>query len=218
MRTSGFRAFDVGTMPSNSVVCMFGRRETGQNRIVKRILSVHADIPFVTLVSPTEELHGYFRRFVRPDAVVHSEYTPDVTAGFVDRQASMMRKKRLDDSINAQGVLVLDDCMVDDAWLNDISICHAVLNGRRLGIMLIMAFQTVVNVAPLVRGNVDYTIIGREKSSASRRKLFECHANVFDTFEGFCDALDAITEEGFMVIHHAADSTRLDDFVFCLKL
>lgn len=220
-----FKRFDVGSMPSNSVVCMFGRRETGQNRIVRRLLSFHADIPCVTLISPTEDMHGYYRHYVNPNVVVHDRYSTEVTTGVLERQKTLLRQKKYDDpSLDNRAALVLDDCLFDKAWHTDTSLRMLILNSRRFAVLCILAFQMVERVPPIIRGNSDFTVICRERSKASREKLFELYANVFATFDDFCRALDAITDppDGgppmAMVIANCVSSNKLEDQVFCLPL
>ena len=130
-----------------------------------------------------------------------------------------MQNKPEGSTLDARGVLVLDDCLFGTEWHSDRGICEAVLNGRRLGVLLILAFQAVTDMPRSIRSNIDYTIICRETSRTNRRKLYDGFAPMFDTFNDFCQVLDNITDKRrYMVIKHGVDSTQLDDQVFWFKL
>ena len=155
--------------------------------IVKQLLSLHADIPFTA---------------------------SEATSEFLTRQKLLIRKKRDDNTIDARAVLLLKDCKT-----LDINIRMAVLNGMSLRIFLIMAFQTITNVyiPPYIRSNSDFVIIANETSLANQRKLYDDYASMFETFDHFCEALNAITYNGnYMVLDNCADSNKLMDQVFIL--
>lgn len=208
-----FKPFDVGSVNSSSVVCVFGRRETGQNDIVKRVLSAHMDIPFMAVVSPTEDSSGFYHTFI-PSRFIFGDYSAEVVDAFVKRQVRVRKEKLAEDY---RGALVLDDCLHDnDGWISDRNVRTAVLNGRHLGILLIMAFQAVPEIPPSIRCNTDYVIISRNTSGRDRRALHDGYASMFGSLEALCHALDALPDNCQLVIQPGAPSNELKDQVFWL--
>ena len=78
--------------------------------------------------------------------------------------------------------------------------------------------QYALGIPPNLRTNIDYIFILRENIVQNRKRLYECYAGMFPTFEVFCAVMDQCTENyECIVINNNAKSNRIEDQVFWYK-
>ena len=75
-----------------------------------------------------------------------------------------------------------------------------------------------MGIPPNLRTNIDYVFILRENIVQNRKRIYECYAGMFPTFEIFCQVMDQTTENfSCLVIHNNSKSNKLEDQVFWYK-
>jgi hypothetical protein len=78
--------------------------------------------------------------------------------------------------------------------------------------------QYAIGIPPNLRTNIDWVFILRDASYQNRKKLYECYASIFPTFDMFCQTMDQCTDNfECLVIQNCAKSNRLEDQVFWYK-
>ena len=136
------KKFDPSKIASDSVVVFIGKRNTGKSYCMKDILNYHRDIPVGVVISPTERANGYFEKFI-PKMLIYDECEDNVIKTFLDRQISISteRKKELkkygSSQIDSRAFLILDDCLYDKRWVNNINIRSIFMNGRHYKIFFL---------------------------------------------------------------------------------
>lgn len=221
--TLSLKKFDITTISSDSVCVFLGRRRSGKSIAVKDLLYYNRDIPICTVISGTEVASPFYTEFL-PSMFIHHEYTPELVQSVLDRQRIIKKKiekskrKDLDVNIDSRAILILDDCLFDNKWVNDTNIRCLFMNGRHYNTLFLLTMQFPLGIPPSLRTNIDYVFIMRENNFNNRRRIYENYASMFPTFEMFCTVMDQCTENfECLVIQVNASSNKLQDQVFWYK-
>jgi len=172
------KKFDPSRINADSVVVFIGKRNTGKSYCMKDILNHHRDIPVGIVVSPTERANGYFEKFI-PKMLIYDECEDAVIKKFLDRQIniSTQRKKELKRSgssqIDARAFLILDDCLYDKRWINNINIRSIFMNGRHYKIFFLITMQHALGLPPVLRNNIDYIFLFRNNIIREKQKIYD---------------------------------------------
>lgn len=221
--TLSLKKFDITTIASDSVCVFLGKRKTGKSANVKNLLYYNRDIPICTVISGTEVASPFYGDFM-PGMFIHNEYTPELIQSVLDRQRVIKHKihkakaKGGDLNIDSRAILILDDCLFDNKWVNDTNIRCFFMNGRHYNTLFLITMQFPLGIPPSLRTNIDYVFIMRENNFNNRRRIYENYASMFPTFEMFCTVMDQCTENyECLVVQINASSNKLQDQVFWYK-
>ena len=217
------KKFDPKRITSDSVVVFIGKRNTGKSYCMKDILNHNKDIPVGVVISPTERANGYFEKFI-PKMLIYDECEEDTIKKFLDRQIKISTEKKKDlkkygsTQIDPRSFLILDDCLYDKRWINNINIRSIFMNGRHYNIFFLITMQHALGLPPVLRNNIDYIFIFRNNILKERQKIFDNYAGMFPSFEAFNQVMNQTTENfECLVIDNKIQSNKLEDQVFWYK-
>lgn len=217
------KKFDPSKINDDSVCVYLGKRNTGKSWCLKNILSYHKDIPVGIVISPTEKANGFFEKII-PSMLIYDEPEEKIIEQFLSRQINITneRKKELklhgNSQIDARAFFILDDCMYDKRWINNISIRSIFMNGRHYKIFFQITLQHALGLPPVLRNNIDYVFIFRNNIRKEREKIYQHYAGMFPTFEAFEQVMMQTTENyECMVIDNKTQSNKLEDQIFWYK-
>lgn len=216
------RKFDMAKIKPWNTIVLIGKRETGKSFLTRDILFHMRNIPLGTVISGTEDVNPFFSEIV-PSLCIHAEYKPEIVAKTIERQRAVVKKmneelKTGQQQTDPHAFLILDDCLFDATWTKDTLIRYLFMNGRHLKILFLITMQYAMGIPPALRTNVDFVFIFRENIMQNRKRLYECYAGMFPSFEAFCMVMDQCTENfECMVIVNNAKSNKLEDQVFWYK-
>jgi hypothetical protein len=217
------KKFDPSKIANDSCVIWIGKRNTGKSVCMKDVLSYHRDIPVGVVVSPTEAANGFFEKFI-PKMLIYDEPSEATIQKFLERQMkiSTERKRELkkfgNSQIDARAFLILDDCMYDKRWINNVNIRSIFMNGRHYKIFFLITLQHAMGLPPVLRNNIDYIFIFRNNIRREREKIYQHYAGMFPTYEAFEQVMIQTTENyECMVIDNKTQSNKLEDQVFWYK-
>ena len=217
------KKFDPAKIASDSVVVFIGKRNTGKSYCMKDILNYHRDIPVGVVISPTERANGYFEKFI-PKMLIYDECEENTLKKYLDRQISITteRKKEIkltgSSRIDARSFLILDDCLYDKKWINNINIRSIFMNGRHYKIFFLITMQHALGLPPVLRNNIDYIFIFRNNILKEKQKIYDNYAGMFPSFEAFNQVMNQTTENfECLVIDNKIQSNKLEDQVFWYK-
>jgi hypothetical protein len=213
------KKFDMSSIPSDSVIVLIGKRNTGKSFLTKDLLYYKQSIPVGTVISATEEVNGFYKEMV-PPVFIHNEYNEDIVQKVIQRQEKLIFKKKQNgnDRTNLDTFVIFDDCLYDNTWTRSKHVRSMFMNGRHYKIMFIITMQYAMGIPPNLRTNIDYVFILRENIVQNRRRLYECFAGMFPTFESFCSVMDQCTNNyECLVIDNTSKSNKLEDVVFWYK-
>lgn len=217
------KKFDVSKVPSDSVIALIGKRGVGKTTTLKDVLSYHADLPVGVVISPTEMANSFFGSFI-PQPLIYEDINPEIIAKFLQRQISICTEKKRElkkygsSQIDPRAFLILDDCLYDKRWVNDINIRSIFMNGRHYKILFCITMQHAMGLPPVLRNNIDYVFIFRNNIRKEREKIYQHYAGMFPTYEAFEQVMLQTTENyECMVIDNKTQSNKLEDQVFWYK-
>jgi hypothetical protein len=217
------KRFDISKVAADSVIVLCGKRNTGKSWALKDILSHHCDLPVGVVISPTETANGFFEKFI-PKMLIYEEASEEVLKKFLDRQKNISteRKRELkrfgSSQIDARAFLILDDCLYDKRWINNIHVRSIFMNGRHYKIFFLITLQHAMGLPPVLRNNIDYIFIFRNNIRKEREKIFNHYAGMFPSFEAFEQVMLQTTENyECMVIDNKTQSNKLEDQIFWYK-
>ncbi|AII17172.1 putative A32 virion packaging ATPase [Aureococcus anophagefferens virus] len=213
------KKFDMGSIAPDSVVVMIGKRNTGKSFLTKDLLSFHTQIPVGTVVSATEAANSFYSEMV-PPVFIHNEYSEDIVQKVLIRQEKLIKKQKLNgySSVNPNAFVIFDDCLYDSTWTKSKYVRSLFMNGRHFKILFIITMQYALGIPPNLRTNIDYVFILRENIIQNRKRLFECFAGMFPSFDAFCSIMDQCTNNyECLVIDNTSKSNKIEDCVFWYK-
>jgi len=217
------KKFDPAKIASDSVVVFIGKRNTGKSYCMKDILNYHRDIPVGVVISPTERANGYFEKFI-PKMLIYDECEENTLKKYLDRQISITTERKKDikltgsSRIDARSFLILDDCLYDKKWINNINIRSIFMNGRHYKIFFLITMQHALGLPPVLRNNIDYIFIFRNNILKEKQKIYDNYAGMFPSFEAFNQVMNQTTENfECLVIDNKIQSNKLEDQVFWYK-
>lgn len=215
--------FDPSKIASDSVVVFIGKRNTGKSYCMKDILHYNRDIPVGVVISPTERANGFFEKFI-PKMLLYDECEESTIKKFLDRQIKLTteRKKELkkmgNSQIDSRAFFILDDCLYDKKWINNINIRSMFMNGRHYKIFFLITMQHALGLPPVLRNNIDYIFIFRNNILKEKQKIYDNYAGMFPSFEVFNQVMNQTTENfECLVIDNKIQSNKLQEQVFWYK-
>jgi hypothetical protein len=221
------KKFDMASIEADKVVVMIGKRDTGKSYLCKDLLFYQKDIPVGTVISATEVANCFYGDMV-PPLFIHNEYDEAVIQRVLIRQQRVMAEFKKNEAnnqrfggkkqVDPRTFVILDDCLYDNSWTKSKYVRALFMNGRHWKVFFIITMQYAMGIPPNLRTNIDYVFILRENIVQNRKRLFECYAGMFPTFEVFCQIMDQTTENySCLVINNNSKSNKLEDQVFWYK-
>jgi len=214
--------FDIARVTTGMKALIIGRRATGKSRLVKDILQHNRTIPIKVAISPTERWNPEIGKEF-PDVHFYDEYTPTISAKFVEMQETASKMLRKDEAtsgrINPRGldpraIMVMEDCLYDTSWTKDKNMIKLFMNGRHYKSTLLITMQYQLDIPPALRKNIDFMFVLRETNATSLKRIYD-NANVSCSYESFCHLIDIYTREyGCLVIDNTTTRSKFEDRVF----
>ncbi len=214
------KKLDMQWVKKNESVLAIGARNTGKSMIIRDYLKKHTDFKATVMVNPTESICQEYSEVIDP-MCVHDEVSPNLLKNMLH----VCKSARNDPDFSA--VMILDNVEIQKLC-KDKDFSYMTMNGRnlRLGVLMTQQFPTRLETQgqkktpeafpPSVRANLDWVFLGRETNMSTLRKLYDLYASqFFTTFEMFKAVHKRCTKDfGFLVIHQASRSDKLEDCVF----
>jgi hypothetical protein len=90
------------------------------------------------------------------------------------------------------------------------------MNGRWLGLMLLITQQYLLDIGPDLRGQIDYVFALGETSRKTRQKLYDYYFGVFNSFADFDRVFTQVTSKKgrALVLDNTVSTTKITDRVF----
>lgn len=217
------KKFDPTKIAADSVILFLGKRHTGKSVCLKDIMNTHKDLPVGVVISPTERANGYFEKFI-PKMLIYDECEDGTIKKFLDRQIAISSEKKKEEKrygsskIDARAFFILDDCLYDKRWMNNINIRSMFMNGRHYKIFFLITMQHALGLPPVLRNNIDYIFIFRNNIVKEKQKIYDHYAGMFPSFEVFSQVMNQTTENyECLVIDNKIQSNKLEEQVFWYK-
>jgi hypothetical protein len=217
------KKFDMSRIKDTSVVVFIGARGSGKSILCKDLLYHHQTLPMGMVISGTEDSNQFYSEII-PSCFIHNEYSPELIDKFVKRQKMITKKTGKEkkmfgaSKIDPRGFLIMDDCLYDKGWQNDVNIRNCFLNGRHSNVFFIFTSQYALAAPPILRNNIDYVFVLREPRITARKKIYENYAGFLPNFEIFSQIFTQCTENyECVVIDNTTKSNDICDQIYWYK-
>ena len=216
------KKFDPTTIDPCRICVFIGRRGTGKSELVTDILYHQRKIPMGVVMSGTEESNEHYKKYI-PDSFIYGKYEPPVIEKIIKHQQSVIKKLKPEEKEdytcpNNSVFMLLDDCMFDNKWTRDVNMRCVFMNGRHYRIFFMLTLQYCMDLAPSLRGQIDYVFILRENIIENKMKLYKHFFGIFPSFDAFNEVLTQCTENyECLVLNNRTTSNKIEDVVFWYK-
>jgi hypothetical protein len=185
-------------------------RNTGKSTIIQSIVAAKSHILTVSQIFSGTEDSNHFYSTHFPPICIYNKLDFGALKNFIIRQK--IAKQFLP---NPWGICIVDDCTDNVAMLRDPIMQNIYKNGRHFSCWFLLSLQYCLDVLPSIRTNIDYTFILRETNLRNRKALYENFAGAIESFQLFCEIMDAVTEDyTALVINNRVQSNKIEDCVF----
>ena len=152
-----------------------------------------------------------------PRAFVYTEMSEDV----IKKMLSTFKELSRDPEWELERwMLVIDDCSETKGVMGTDLFRELFMQSRHYNMFVSLAVQYFVDVAPAVRQNIDWIVIGRETNSSVQKRLFD---NIFkDIFEDdravFRKTMSHLTSNySMMALKNIGKETEIEQLIFSCK-
>ena len=193
---------------SSGVIFVIGMRASGKTHIIKDILIQKRHFRIGRIFCPSNRDYNKYSDFIKND-LLYYRYNKYLALEVIENQ-------KLDNSKTA--IIVFDDVLSSKGdWINDSILVELITKAKELNILVVFAFQFLLNLPPIYIDNVDYVFLLQEDFPGGRGGLYKKLGNNFENFEQFGKVFERIynvSDYTSMVIDKKSQSTNLMDNIY----
>jgi hypothetical protein len=193
---------------SSGVLFLVGMRASEKTHIIKDILIQKRHFRIGRIFCPTKNDYNLYSDFISRDLLYH-RYNKYLAL-------EVMENQKVDNSNTA--IIVFDDVLSSKGvWVNDPVLEELVTKAKELNILVIFAFQFLLNLPSIYIDNVDYAFLLPEDFPSNKERLYKKLGNNFENFEQFRKVFERIyniSHYTSMVIDKKTQSTNLMDTIY----
>lgn len=196
----------------NRAYLVIGKKGSCKSTVMLTLLSELCDrIDYAMAICGTRDGVEKLSRVMPPD-VIHTTFDQALFSKIVN---TLDRVSKAPGYSRITG-LILDDLGFGRAPFRTDDFRKLLMNGRWLGVFLIITQQYLMDIGPDLRGNFDYIFAMAETAKKTRQKLYESYFGVFNSFADFDRVFTQVTaKKGRALVLDTTNSSNLvQDRVF----
>lgn len=206
------KQFDPTLAEINRAYLIIGRKGSGKSTLMFTLLGKLAPrIHYAVAMCGTRDGVEKFGR-VMPADVIHNSFNPAIFSSIIKTLArnSMVSGYKTITSV------ILDDLAFAKGTFKSEEMRESLMNGRWLGLNLVMTQQYLMDLGPDLRGQIDYIFAMAETTKKTRQKLFDYYYGIFNTFADFERVFSAVTSKKgrALVLDNTTTTSVISDRVF----
>lgn len=199
---------------------VIGKPGTGKSTLLEAIMYSKKHVcPTIKVHSGTEDSNSFFGSKVPDIFITNGLDVEDLSSIENLKKRQKIAKQFLEPiDVNPWAMFIIDDCSSDNRIFKKPIFQELYKNGRHWRQIHILSLQYSLDIPPQIRACVDGVFILREQNPSMRKKLYENYGGGVDTFDQWCDLMDALTEDYHaMFINNRTTSNKLEDYIFYFK-
>lgn len=209
-RNKSIEQFDTFTMKPYTVSLAIGMRGSGKSVVMANIFYAlagrdrtdrYARLSYVYVFSGTEMITRFFSRWMDCPDFICERPDPNILQGIIDVQKRHFRDPGMSDEERDRIrrkhsiCIILDDVTFDNSIFKNEQMRWLFMNGRHIGICLIVGMQFSMDMPSAIRGMVDYVFGMYEPVISNRKRLYEHYFGVFPTLKEFYNVFTLCTAD-----------------------
>ena len=207
------KKLDISCIKPHRTMLLLSKRGGGKSVLLQDLMfHLRENFDFCLAMCPTVESSNMLKRCM-PECCVYDKFM----------QSKLDALVRIASELSTRGkprrfLLVLDDVMYDKSICTTQSFRYLMYNGRHCFITCIILSQTITDMPPNIRGQIDYVFAMKESIMQNKIKLHRMYFGIFATFEQFNQVFDRCTQNyEMLVLDQTKPSTELTECVFWYK-
>lgn len=169
---------DLEMFPTRAAMCFYGKRRSGKTTTIKNLAPLILEgIPFGLVMSNTA-MTGAWDDLLPPRHIIQG-LRMDILKWFVKRQNGLVAKFGKD-ADQTQAFIIFDDVIADEKAIryNNKELLEFFVQGRHMGITVLLASQNIKGIPPKIRINTDYSFVQPIYNVNERAALWELNGGV----------------------------------------
>lgn len=187
-------AFMMDLIKLTFIIAFIGKRGTGKSTAMFNVAYAFKWIPIWLCFSGTDAANGDWSRRL-PESAVYPEWRSDVVKVFVKNRLRLAKENRHNPNFKlTPAAIVIDDMAFDSLKImHDPWFLFLVMNGRHLGILMMISVQYIMQLTRDVRSNVDLMVSLKEPNPGNRKRIYQ-EWSVIEDFQQFDATFKKYTE------------------------
>ena len=149
----------------NKLISLIAKRNSGKSYLLRYMVKIQKhEFDKIFIICPTNILNDFYKNLTEKDNIFN-EYNELWMESLINKMTDI--NSRLENVKRKNVLLILDDLVADIRFASCKSLKLLAIRGRHIGISIIMTSQYINTIPPVIRSNVDYTIVG----NLNRRSL-----------------------------------------------
>jgi hypothetical protein len=196
----------------NRAYLIIGKKGSGKTTVLFTLLRELCErIDYATGMCGTRDGVEKMRRILPPD-VIHNTFNSQVFAQTIQVLGRISQRpdyKRIT-------AVILDDLAFARGSFKSEEMREAFMNGRWLGLLLMITQQYLMDLGPDLRGQIDYVFAMAETTKKTRMKLYDYYFGIFNSFAEFDRVFQQVTAKKgrALVLDTTGSSNIVQDRVF----
>lgn len=206
------KKFDCDAAQVNRAYLIVGRKGTGKSTILFTLLKNLAKrIDYAFGMFGSRDGFERIKNSLPPD-VLHRSFNGPVFRNVINKLQQVSLRQGYDRTTAA----ILDDLAYDRGTFRSNEMREAFMNGRWLGLLLMITQQYLLDIGPDLRGQIDYVFALGETSKKTRQKLYDYYFGVFNNFADFDRVFSQVTSKKgrALVLDNTISTTKITDRIF----
>jgi hypothetical protein len=203
--------WDPKLMQQGRILVLVGARNTGKSVCQLDLLRHMASkVVFGFGMCPTLTTVQKWRT-IMPMSWIYNDFDNERVESIVTAQNKRLQEGKTPPSI----FLVMDDCSFNKDVMKSRAMRQIAMNGRHLGIHLNFACQSLMDLPPWMRANIDYLVCTSDKIITNKAKLWKHCFGLFEKYDEFSATFDACTQNfSCCVLDNTVRSQKVSECVF----
>ena len=206
------KKFDCAAAEVNRAYLIVGRKGTGKSTILFTLLkNLCTKIDYAFGMFGSRDGFERIKNSLPPD-VLHRSFNATIFRNVINK----LQQVSLRPGYSKITAAILDDLAYDRGTFRSNEMREAFMNGRWLGLLLMITQQYLLDIGPDLRGQIDYVFALGETSRKTRQKLYDYYFGVFNSFADFDRVFTQVTSKKgrALVLDNTISTTKITDRVF----
>ena len=142
----------------NKLISLIAKRNSGKSYLLRYMVKIQKhEFDKIFIICPTNILNDFYKNITEKENIF-TEYNELWMESLIKKMTDV--NSRLENVKRKNVLLILDDLVADIRFASCKSLKLLAIRGRHIGISIIMTSQYINTIPPIIRSNVDFTIVG----------------------------------------------------------